>query len=445
MEEIHAPVTRREYDRGNAEKQPDSRNTAWKRCALSLPGQGAPCYRSAQRVTAKRPGKMCKAVRNVCRPMALTGWNLRLRFVYPVFPFRIATNTRLRNVCNRLPAQRGSSRFALNKNKMDSEIQFFMDKTILNLLFRYEGRISYREFRAGTTLLFLLVGTHLGLVLNSALTTAIAGRMGGADWLAANTMYNQIMRNFTPDLVPVWFIVSYSSFVLAAKRIRELNGNRTTAMVSGIVNYLFFASFITLLTLSAYQTELREHTMYMSFITPALIYAVITCFVAGVANLLFLCIRREAEPSYPLPEKGYLDAIGYSIKLGNLMGIAAMVSMAISLVLSYLDLFGLLLLYSSVSQVIAGLCSLVFLFFYIQYSLYRLKDAHVSVVWLIAVMSVYFVLFGFQIWLNLHIQNNLTAYYNTLFGIVTSFFIAAQYALFVLPSKKDERKLNEEE
>lgn len=319
-----------------------------------------------------------------------------------------------------------------------------MDKTILNLLFRYKGRVSYREFRAGTALLFMLVGTRLGLLLNSALTTAIAGRMGGADWLAANTMYSQIMRNFTPDLVPVWFIVSYSSFVLAAKRIRELNGNRTVAVISGIVNYLFFASFITVLTLSAYQAEWREQARYMAFVTPALIYAVIACFAAGVGNLLFLCVRREAEPPYSAREKGYLDVIGYCIKLGNLLGVTALASMATGVVLSYLNLFDFFLFYSSVPQVIAGVCSSVILFFYLKYSLYRLKDARISVVWLIAVVPVYFVLFGFQIWLNLHIQNNLTAYYNTLFGIVTSFFIAAQYALFVLPSKKAERQLNKE-
>ncbi len=315
-----------------------------------------------------------------------------------------------------------------------------MHNTILNLLFHYKGRITYREFRAGTAVLFMLVGTHLGLVLNSALATAMAGRMGGAEWLAADTVYTRIMQNFTPDLVPVWFIVSYSSFVLAVKRIRELNGNRTRALLSGIVNYLFFASFTTLLSLSAYQTELSEQKMYMSFITPALIYTVMACFVAGVVNLIFLCTRREAEQSYSSPEKRYLDVTGYSIKLGNLMGITALVSLAISLVLSYLNVSGLSLLYSSVSQVAIGVGSLVLLFFYIRYSLYRLKDAHVSVVWLIAVMSVYFVLFGLQIWLNLHIQHVVTAYYNTLFQIVTSFFVAAQYALFLLPSKEQKRK-----
>lgn len=320
-----------------------------------------------------------------------------------------------------------------------------MDKTILNLLFNYKGQITYREFRAGTTILFMLIGTHLGLFLNTALTSVIAGRMGDSEWLSANVIYSQIMSNFTPNLVPVWFIVSYSSFVIAAKRIRELNRNRTIKIISGIVNYLFFASFITLITMGMYHIELTEPKMYMSFITPGLICTVITFFVVGVANLIFLCIRRESEQSYVSHKKRYLGVIGYTIKLGNLMGITVIVSIVISIALIFLNLLDSLLFYSSILQVIVGLCSLVPLFFYVKYSIYRLKDANIPVVWLIAVVSIYFVLFGFQIWLTLHIQNNLTVYYNTLFSIITSFFIAAQYSLFLLPTKNDERRLDKEE
>lgn len=310
-----------------------------------------------------------------------------------------------------------------------------MDKTILNLLFNYKGTITYRECRVGTAILFMLAGTYLATMLNATLGNMIAGRVS-MEWLAANSIYTQVTNSFTPTLVPAWFIVSYSSFVLATKRIRALSHPPAVGIASGIVNYLFFASLISSFCLGALMPDLAEQRTYLMFVTPALIYTILAFLAAGVANLIFLCFRRNSEefdPEYPTRR---LDASGYAIKLANLMAISAIVSVIAGICLDKLGypLFDTFL-YSPEIQYVFGLFGLVTLIFYITYSIYRLKDAQVSVLWLIGAMVIYLALFGFRIWLNMNFAQAPTAYFNTLFAMLSSFFVAVQYMLFLLPTK----------
>ena len=319
-----------------------------------------------------------------------------------------------------------------------------MDKTILNLLFNYNGTITYREFRVGISVLFMLLGTYLNTLLDPMLTSLIAGRIGG-EWIASIIIYNQITYSFTPNLVPVWFIVSYSSFVLARKRVRMLNNDRTITTTSGIVNYLFFASFIALITIGTYQVSMQQNELYMSVVKPVLIYTINAFFVIGLANLIYLCFRRESEHAYCAYQKGRLDISAYSTKMGNLIGITIIVSIIISVILILSDFMLLLLLPSEKAQLILVLCSLIPLFFYIKYSAYRLRDANISILWLVSILIIYVIMLSLKIWINLHCQSNLTLYYNTLFAIVTSFFIASQYILFLLPTKNNRQKSNDEQ
>jgi len=307
-----------------------------------------------------------------------------------------------------------------------------MDKTILNLLFNYNGTISYREFRVGISVIFMLAGTYMSSFFNQIHASIIAGRIS-SEWLASNVLYNQLTNSFTPNLVPVWFIVSYSSFALAMKRVRMLNNSRTIAIASGITNYLFFASFIALLTIGVFLADTQQNEI-CRYITPILIYIIIAFFVIGVANLIYLYTRRGAEQSCSFYQKGRLDVSEYSIKMGNLMGVLIIISIIISVILFLSDFANTIL--------ISGLCSLIPLFFYIKYSIYRLRDANISIFWLVGVLIVYFIMFGLKILTNLHFPNNLTLYYNTLFAIVTSFFIATQYILFLLPTKNEKMPTN---
>ena len=315
-----------------------------------------------------------------------------------------------------------------------------MDKTILNILFNYKGTITYREFRVGITILFMLVGTYLSMRIITSISSIVVGQMGSKIWLLSSTIYNQITNSFIPNLVPVWFIVSYSSFMLAVKRIRLLNNSRTIAVISGIINYLFFASFIALIALEMYKDNISQEAIQVP--TSSLIYMIYALFVIGFANLIYLCIWKKSEQiccSYP-PKR--LDVSGYALKLGTLMLMVTCASIVPYVILMSLNALNIdwYALYSSKIHAICILCgSLIILFFYIKYSIYRLKDTEISMLWLISVLLIYSVMVGLRIWINLYFQSNLMLYYNTVFAIATSFVVAAQYILFLLPSKEENK------
>ncbi|WP_221411517.1 hypothetical protein [Dysgonomonas sp. 216] len=200
-------------------------------------------------------------------------------------------------------------------------------------------------------------------------------------------------------------------------------------IISGIVNYLFFASFTTLITLGAYYPEITISNQ--SPISSVFIYSIIGVLVVGIINMICLCFQYKDEYEDILASEKRLTPITYAIKLGNLMGIMAIFNVVIIIVLFYSDFS-----YSDLNPTYIGLYCLGYLFFYIKYSIYRLKDAKVSIVWLFGIIAVYLAMFGLKMWLNINVWNSLTLFYNTLFNIVASCFVAMQYVLFLLPTKQ---------
>lgn len=300
-----------------------------------------------------------------------------------------------------------------------------MDKTILNLLFNYKGAITSREFRTGIAVVILSMGVYFGSTADTFFINTIAGR-GGVTWIYTISVYNQVVHFFTPHLVPVLFIISYSSFILGVKRIRMLTNNRTIKVASGVLNYLLFASFMTLSTLVVYMGNKVEYDIS----TLSIILCIL--LLMGVVNFVYLCIQKPSEPLVPSCPEGQLDISGYSIKFGKLMLVAAVVSGIMGVIFSglgtALKLFPAIFFSSGIGVVV--------LFFYIKYSVYRLKDAGISVLWLVCIIVVYLAMVGLKIWLNLCHMNVLTLYYNIIFAIASSFFTLAQYALFLLPSRR---------
>ena len=312
-----------------------------------------------------------------------------------------------------------------------------MDTTILKLLFSYKGAITSREFRIGIALVFMSIGAYIGMFLDTSIGHILAGAEDSV-WLATEVLYNQATAIFVPHLVPVLFIISYSSFMLAMKRARMLTNNCKLAVALGVLNYLFFASFLGLMMLVMQidsRSDLRPYASAVTFLLCGL-------FLIGGINLLYLCFRKSSDSSASASSpKGRLDISGYGIKLGNLVGVAAIVSIAFGIAFAY---FGPMLLFAPMISYGSAACAVVVMLFYIKYSVCRLKDANVSVLWLVGILVVYLVLCGGKIWMNLHNHTNLTLYYNTLFSIVNSFFILAQYALFLLPSKTVNAILKDE-
>ena len=308
-----------------------------------------------------------------------------------------------------------------------------MDKTILKLLFNYNGSITYSEFRVGISVIFTLFGIYMSSFLNSVHSSFFAGNIS-TEWIASSMTYNQVTNSFTPSLVPLWFVVSYSSFVLAVKRIRMLKKNRIIATASGIANYLFFASLIALLTLGIHLADIKLNNISIFINMPILICTLIIFFVLGVANLRYLCARKESEHYYlSCFQKGRLNISEYSIKMGKLSGITIIVGIIFGVVL-YLSYF---MFSTENTLLILGLCCLVPIIFYLKYSAYRLNDANISILWLAGILTIFFIMFAIKIWINLRFTNNYTLFYNTLFSIATSFFVASQCILFFLPTKNN--------
>lgn len=302
-----------------------------------------------------------------------------------------------------------------------------MDTTILNLLFNYKGAITSREFRIGITLVIMSMGISVGIFLDGSLSTETVGK-AGFSWLREFLLYDRVMHFFVPNLVPVSFVLSYSSFILAVKRVRMLTNNRILAVTSGVLSFLFFSSYMALLML----VMLMNTGTYMQYHVFALSLLLGVLFLIGGVNLVLLCIQKPSEPSIPSYTKGRLDISGYAIKLGKLMGIAAVVSVVISAIIFS---FGGVNWFYPVTSFALGGCAIVVLFFYLRYSVFRLRDAGIPVLWLVCILVAYLALFGLKIWLNLYHTSYLTLCSNTIFSIASSFLTLAQCVLFLLPTR----------
>lgn len=311
-----------------------------------------------------------------------------------------------------------------------------MDTTILKLLFNYKGTITAREFRVGMAIVFLLIGVYVDLYLDKSLMSLMAGQKG-TSWLIMETTYGYITQHYVPQLVPVLFIISYSSFILAMKRFRVLFANQIMAVVSGVLNYFFVTSLMALILLGVYSSniadEMREIITYLTIISSALL-------VIGGGNFIYLILTLVEAPlpcTYP---RRRLDASGYSLKMGNLMAIIASASLIVSIFFEYASAW---LTLSLKGQVIGGLFLVVVIAFSLKYMAYRLKDAGISVLWLVGILVVYLLLFSLRIILNLYYLNGWTLCYNTLFSILKSFFVLAQFTLFLLPTKGNKNSLSD--
>lgn len=301
---------------------------------------------------------------------------------------------------------------------------------ILNLLFHYKGAISSREFRVGIAIVLMLIGAYMWSILDTSLINASAGREG-VSFVETMIVYNQMTHFFVPKF-PLLFVISYSSFILGVKRVRMLTRNRAIVIVSGVLNYLFFASSMALMMLAMQMEGERGN---MEHYTSTWLFLLYVLFFIGGVNFVCLYILGASEPITSPSPKGKLNVLNYGIKVGNLMWIGALISIVMGIALNCV---GKILLLSPIIPVVAGGSSVVLLFFYIKYSVFRLKDAGVSLLWLVCVIVVYLLLLGLKLWLNVYKMGYVTLCYNTIFSIITSFFVLAQFALFLLPTKNCE-------
>ncbi len=283
----------------------------------------------------------------------------------------------------------------------------------------------------------MVTGLYLASLFNSLFASVSIAKMG-SEWLASYNIYSQIVSSYNPGFIPVWFILSYSSIVLAMKRMRSFSKSRAIIIVSGITNYLFFASIIALIMLFSFLSESELFKSdYLKMVTPILMIVIIMLLVVGFINLIFLYIRRDSEKEILHQQANKrLDIIAYIMKLGKLMAVTLIIAVitGAALFVSNVMIQNETLTISIL--VMSGVSSVLILYYYFKYTVYRLNDAKISVLWLIGIVGGYLIILALKSWMIIH-QLHLFYIFNTLFAIFTSLFIAAQYVLFLLPTKRN--------
>ncbi len=310
-----------------------------------------------------------------------------------------------------------------------------MDKTMINLMFAYKGSINSREFRVGLCILFVSAMAMFGLMSSYMLYYEILSKLDVENVFIRNfSNFQNLVNTFIPTLIPLGFMLSYSAFVLALKRMRALNAPCGWGILSGVVNYFFFASVPALLRYASFWWDNRVPMYDEGFQNFGwFLYVLLFLLILGIVNLVILSIRRDES----LPEINLfgqvLNAPTYALQTGNLMAVSA-IAMGV--------LTGILVLIAQfVSQEAVGIFSILFLLLAIFIAVYnfilmirRMRDTAYSPAWIAWVFLGYLIVVGLIVLL-VHLWTPLVM---VAFAVVQQFLIAFQFMLFALPSKNSE-------
>lgn len=306
-----------------------------------------------------------------------------------------------------------------------------MDSTLFNLMFRRRGTVSSFEFRAGMAVLLLLVGVYIGNALDSQYVYRVFAQTGRDRYLDIFAA-SRIVMSFTPNLVPVWTIICFASFLMAMKRMLSLGASRTVAVLSGVLNFMFFASMITLLVVFSNMMEgLISPNAPQSGLVSGLQIAVAIIFVAGLANGIYMSVRSSTE-QWEVPESvSRLTPMGFAYFQGRLVIYCCMVSVAVAV---FCRFAGMMYSSSYTPEVLSGILSLICIGIYYKYAVLRLRDADVHAGWLAGATALYVLMAGMRFWMGIE-PTELFVFVNFVYSIVLSFYIAGLFSLFLLPSQ----------
>ncbi len=306
-----------------------------------------------------------------------------------------------------------------------------MDKTILTLLFNYKGKITNKEFKAAIILLFLIINslalTNIIYLLNHKLLT--------------NTLEHftlqQVLSNFNPTLLPIGFIITYSSVILIIKRTRALGYSMTFTIISSIINYLFFASVSSVMKIIL--SESYGKLNIWGSLPSIIVYSIICFLILGIINLFYLSYGKNNSESVTPVENGRLNINEYIFQLGKLLVIA----LIIGFVISALNLISKNLINTTSAKLIVfGTINIGFCVYYLKITAFRLKDSNTSIIWLISIFTCYTCFLFTCIYIGIY-NNKLFPQISPLLLIATNIFIALQYVPFLLPTiQKAQKKSN---
>lgn len=310
-----------------------------------------------------------------------------------------------------------------------------MDKMVLKLLFNWHGSLTYKQFRGAAVILFMLIGSYFTLMLTGLLANLIMGKLG-SEWIASFSTYSRVIESFFPTLVPVGFVLSYSSFIVAFKRMRFLSASRAIRVFSGIVNYLFFASCIAMVMSLGHNLPFSPIEGLMQSVQT--IVSII--FFIGLIHFIFLSAAHKGEDgNFPVRMyNGRINIPGYILKIGNL--ILVTVPVVLVVIVLFIEPEGVSFFTDKFGFYVLGGISIITLFFYLKYTIFRLRHAGVSIYWLVGIVGFYSGLILVEIFLVFGMMKQMVFFSFALIDIATRILIAFQYLLFFLPEKAVQEK-----
>ncbi len=313
-----------------------------------------------------------------------------------------------------------------------------MNYKIIKLLFDPRGTSSKKEFLEGVILLFLLALYYISsFLLNNGPNTLI-GRQG-PEILAA---YMQIKPLSIP-LLPVNFIIFYSSIVLSIKRVKDIGGSLWMGILAGLCIFLFFdGTFIKVMTNFALvygigSVEIEESIKIFHLSITSL------ATTLGLAVMITLLVFKDSKVyEKERKEKGVLTISQFITQLGILCAVAAILSISMGLLFVFYER----IFYAKEILAIALIIiSLSFLTWYFVLVFKRLKSAGKPFYLFLICFVVYISSLIFVGILSYKSSNlNVINISVSALSVVSMLFTLANISLFMLKEAEPDIRLPEE-
>ncbi len=208
-----------------------------------------------------------------------------------------------------------------------------MNYKIIKLLFDPRGTSSKKEFLEGVILLFLLAQYSIGFFLLRSGFDSLIGQQG-AETLVT---YMQIKPLSIP-LLPVNFMIFYSSIVLSIKRVKDIGGSLWMGILAGLCIFLFFdGTFIKVMTnfalaygIKSVEIEESVRMFHLSVISLAT--------TIGLAVMIILLVFKGSKVcEKERKERGVLTISQFITQLGILCAVAAILSISMGLLFVFYE------------------------------------------------------------------------------------------------------------
>ncbi len=223
-----------------------------------------------------------------------------------------------------------------------------MNKSLFNTLFHYKGEISNKTFFRGTLAILFCVFAALNIYLFAIYQTMFIAELGSRS-LARWSYIQQLTDVFHPQILPIKFIIFYSTIVLTLKRSRYMGFRKFWGIVSGLFIFHFFVS---LLSIPLYYIGINEFNSnpelnLLGIFKNSAIVNGITAIIGFILILYFAIAKPSKESKSSLKLSNIFNYRGKITDhdFASHMGLLYIINLVLSLVL-----FGIIILITTSSN-----------------------------------------------------------------------------------------------